>query len=124
MVKNQCSKPEIFLKCHQNLKNDGILDTCAPRQAQTSPRDTLEPMRLAAGRRHFVVLRPDGTVWAEGDNGAGECDVETWSNITSVAAGNVHPARNTGRSHTVGLRKDGTVVATGWNGDRQCDVDS
>ncbi|GAA4675917.1 hypothetical protein [Gordonia humi] len=77
---------------------------------------------LAAGRRHWVGLRTDGTVAAVGDGRAGECDVGGWTDVVAVAAGNVHTARNTGRSHTVGLRSDGTVVATGWNGDGQCDV--
>ena len=77
---------------------------------------------LAAGRRHSVGLRRDGTVVAVGDWSAGECDVGTWTDVVAVAAGNVHAAANTGRSHTVGLRSDGTVLATGWNGDDQCDV--
>ncbi|MCM3021705.1 chromosome condensation regulator, partial [Priestia megaterium] len=77
---------------------------------------------LAAGRRHSVALRRDGTVVAVGATAAGECRVEQWDDVVAVAAGNVHTARNTGRSHTVGLRSDGTVLATGWNGDGQCDV--
>ncbi len=78
---------------------------------------------LGAGRRHSVLRRPDGSVVACGNTAAGECDVRAWTGIVSVAAGNVHAARNTGRSHTVALRSDGTVVATGWNGDGQLDVD-
>ena len=34
----------------------------------------------------------------------GQCDVETWSDIVTIAAG---------KYHTVGVRKDGTVVAAG-----------
>ena len=77
---------------------------------------------LAAGRRHSVSCRRDGTVLAVGNNAAGECRVGQWEDVTAVAAGNVHTANNTGKSHTVGLRSDGTVLATGWNGDGQCDV--
>ena len=77
---------------------------------------------LAAGRRHSVGRRWDGTVLAVGNNAAGECRVGRWEDVVAVAAGNVHTAANTGRSHTVGLRSDGTVLATGWNGDGQCDV--
>src|SRR5690349_8884312 len=77
---------------------------------------------LAAGRRHSVGRRSDGTVVAVGNNAAGECRVGRWTAVVTVAAGNVHTAPNTGRSHTVGLRSDGTVLATGWNGDGQCDV--
>ncbi|MGP9681775.1 hypothetical protein [Brachybacterium sp. AOP3-A1-3] len=77
---------------------------------------------IAAGRRHSLACRTDGTVLATGSNLAGECDVADWTEVVAVAAGNVHTARNTGRSHTVGLRADGTVVATGWNGSGQTDV--
>jgi alpha-tubulin suppressor-like RCC1 family protein len=77
---------------------------------------------LAAGRRHSVGRRRDGTVVAVGNDAAGECRVGRWEDVVAVAAGNVHTAANTGRSHTVGLRSDGTVLATGWNGDGQCDV--
>ena len=66
---------------------------------------------LAAGRRHSVGRRWDGTVVAVGNNAAGECRVGRWEDVVAVAAGNVHTAANTGRSHTVGLRSDGTVLA-------------
>lgn len=68
---------------------------------------------LAAGRRHTVGLKPDGTVIAAGDNTCGQCGVDGWREIVSVAAASVHVARNTGNAHTVGLRADGTVVAAG-----------
>src|SRR6202000_39325 len=66
---------------------------------------------LAAGRRHSVGCRRDGTVVAVGSNAAGECRVGRWEDVVAVAAGNVHIANNTGKSHTVGLRSDGTVLA-------------
>jgi len=72
---------------------------------------------LAAGKRHSVGRRWDGTVVAVGNNAVGECRVGRLEDVVAVAAGNVHTAANTGRSHTVGLRSDGTVLATGWNGD-------
>lgn len=81
-----------------------------------------EAPAIAAGRRHSIGRRSDGTVVAVGNNAAGECRVGLWGDIVAVAAGNVHTANNTGRSHTVGLRSDGTVVATGWNDDGQCNV--
>ena len=70
---------------------------------------------LAGGFDHTVGLCNDGTVVATGDNGLGQCSVDSWSDIVAVAAG---------AYHTVGLRSDGTVVATGRNNDGQCDVDS
>ena len=49
-------------------------------------------------------LKSDGTVVAVGDNGYGQLNVGSWSNIVQVAAGDYH---------TVGLKSDGTVVAVG-----------
>jgi len=51
---------------------------------------------------------------ASGDIQYGQCQVETWSHITNVAAG---------ERHTVGLKEDGTVIATGDNEANQCAVD-
>lgn len=70
-------------------------------------------VKVAAGggyeRRsgHTVVLKSDGTVIAAGDNSYGQCDVEEWSDIVDIAAGDWH---------TVGLKKDGTVVIAGEAG--------
>jgi hypothetical protein len=69
---------------------------------------------IAAGGRHTVGIRPDGTVIATGNNDDGQCNVDGWTTITQVAAG---------FSHTVGLEEDGTVVATGNNDDGQCNVE-
>ena len=70
---------------------------------------------LAGGFDHTVGLCNDGTVVATGDNGLGQCSVDSWSDIVAVAAG---------AYHAVGLHSDGTVVATGLNDYGQCDVDS
>jgi len=63
------------------------------------PKDT-----IAAGRRHTVGLRSDGTVTAVGDNKNGQCNVSGWCDIVSIAAG---------CAHTVGLKSDGMLVAVG-----------
>jgi uncharacterized repeat protein (TIGR02543 family) len=68
---------------------------------------------IAAGGRHTVGIRPDGTVVATGNNDDGQCNVNGWTDILHVAAG---------FSHTVGLEDGGTVVATGNNDDGQCNV--
>jgi len=68
---------------------------------------------IAAGGRHTVGIRPDGTVVAKGNNDDGQCNVDDWTDILHVAAG---------FSHTVGLEEGGTVVATGNNDDGQCNV--
>jgi hypothetical protein len=53
---------------------------------------------------HTVGVKSDGTVVAVGDNRYGQCDVENWTEIIQVAAGN---------THTVGLKSGGMVVAEG-----------
>lgn len=119
---------------------------------------------VATGRKHTVGLKMDGSVVAtefakeyvfEGTRlpnyYAGQCDVNTWSDIKAIAAGSLHTVglkkdgsvvaagyldepecnvgswRNiviiaAGSSHTVGLKKDGTVVATGANKEGECNV--
>ncbi len=78
---------------------------------------------IAAGTRHTIGLRSDGTVVATKYTGNqeyyhGQCKVSGWMDIVAIAAG---------CSHTVGLKSDGTVVATKYTGDQkiydgQCDV--
>ena len=67
---------------------------------------------IAAGCRHSVGRRIDGTLLTAGSAAAGECSVGDWSEVVAVAVavGNVHAFSNTGKSHTLGLRADGTVV--------------
>ncbi len=62
-----------------------------------------------------VGLKEDGTVVAVGDNGYGQLDVSSWTNIKAIAAGT---------SYTVGLKEDGTVVAVGKNSYGQLNVSS
>lgn len=74
---------------------------------------------IAAGYRHSVGLREDGTVVAVGDNSSRQCEVDDWTDIIQIAAGT---------SHTVGLKSDGTVVSTqippSQPDDGQCNVDT
>jgi hypothetical protein len=67
----------------------------------------------AAGERHTVGLKSDGTLVAVGDNSLGQRNVDGWTSIIQVAAGN---------SHTVGLKSDGTMIAVGDNSYGQCNV--
>jgi alpha-tubulin suppressor-like RCC1 family protein len=69
--------------------------------------------QVAAGHRHTVGLKSDGTLVAVGDNSDEQCDVGGWANIDQV---------NAGFDHTVGLKSDDTVVAVGSNKFEQCDV--
>lgn len=70
---------------------------------------------IAAGYRHTVGVKSDGTVVAVGDNSGGQCNVSGWTDIVAVAVGD---------KHTVGLKSDGTVVAVGDNSGGQCNVSS
>lgn len=70
---------------------------------------------LAAGSRHTLFLRNDGSAAACGDNSKGQCDVGSWQDIVQICAG---------AEHSLGLRSDGTVLAVGSNEHGQCDVSS
>ena len=85
----------------------------AAKAALREARDSRKTGYIAAGKAHIVVLFRDGHVEAAGENGAGQCDVSGFSNVTAVAAGS---------AHTLGLRADGTVTAAGNNAYGQCAV--
>lgn len=55
------------------------------------------------GKGHTVGLRRDGHVVAVGDNDYGQCNVDDWTEIIAISAGDWH---------TVGLKRDGTVIST------------
>lgn len=59
--------------------------------------------RIAAGCRHSIGRRIDGTLLTAGSAVAGECSVGDWSEVVAVAVGNVHAFSNTGKSHPLGL---------------------
>lgn len=58
---------------------------------------------IATGATHSVALKPDGTVVAFGDNSAGQCNVEHWTDIIAISAA---------QKLTIGLKADGMVVTT------------
>lgn len=60
--------------------------------------------RLSASSKTVLILNENGTVSCRGDNESGQCNVNQWSDIIKVSAG---------ENHSVGLRKNGTVVAAG-----------
>ena len=70
--------------------------------------------QVCAGRLHTVAMKTDGTVLAAGDNAYGQCDVDQWTDVVTIAAG---------KYHTVGVRSDGTVLAAGDNAYGQCEID-
>ena len=58
---------------------------------------------IAAGNKHIVALREDGTVSATGDNQYGQCNVSDWKDVIAISARDYE---------TVGLKADGTVLTT------------
>lgn len=72
-------------------------------------------IQFCQGFCHMVFLRPDGTVRAVGANFDGRCDVQDWTGIQAIAAG---------QHYTVGLCTDGTVKAVGRNDSDVCNVQS
>jgi len=68
---------------------------------------------ISAGLSHSVGLHNNGTVIATGDNSAGQCNIQSWTDVVSISAGALH---------TVGLRRDGTVLAVGSNEAGKWDV--
>ncbi|SFR59888.1 Regulator of chromosome condensation (RCC1) repeat-containing protein [Pseudobutyrivibrio sp. NOR37] len=67
------------------------------------------------GKGHTVGLTKEGKVVAVGDNSYGQCDVEDWSDIVRVSAGDWY---------TIGVKSDGTVLITGENKPRMKYINS
>ena len=70
-------------------------------------------VQVAAGEKHTVLLRSDGSVVACGLNNYGQCHPPCIHPYVQVAAG---------RYHTVLLGSDGSAVACGKNDCGQCDL--
>ena len=68
---------------------------------------------LSAGYYCTVGLKTDGSVVAKGIDSDDQHDLNEWSNIIAVSAGD---------DHIVGLKADGSVVAIGKNSNGQCNV--
>ena len=78
--------------------------------------------RLAAGEGQVVVIRPDGTLWAWGDNRLGQVGIhdeqtDYVNRPALVDAGQHWYAVAAGSRHCLALRRDGTLWAWGPNND-------
>jgi alpha-tubulin suppressor-like RCC1 family protein len=60
--------------------------------------------QVVLGESHVAGLRADGTVIAVGRNYAGQCEVEEWTDIVKLAAGN---------TCTIGIDKEGNLFIAG-----------
>ncbi len=85
------------------LKKDGTVEST---HYDTYGWDDI--VSISAGSNHILGLKSDGTVVAAGQNFNGECEVEEWTDIVAISAGNV----------SVGLKSDGTVLIAGEGNNR------
>lgn len=82
--------------------------------------DVISVASLAAGRLHTMIVKPDGTLWATGNNGSGQLGLGDQTNrlsftrVTSMGTSVATVAA--GATHTMVVKKDGTLWATGYNG--------
>lgn len=74
----------------------------------------LFPQRKKAKRGKIIaIIAAICVVVAVGGNDYGQCNVNGWTGIVAISAGNWH---------TVVLKENGTVVAVGDNPDDRCNV--
>lgn len=75
---------------------------------------------VVAGDNYFVVLKTDGSLWAWGDNRAGQLGDGTKSyRQNPVKVMDDVRQVSVGRQHTMAIRNDGSLWAWGDNGDGQ-----
>lgn len=77
---------------------------------------------LAAGGRHSLVLKPDGTVWSWGDDSYGQLGwgtVPSTQSLPGQAGISGVKAIAAGDSHSLALKSDATVWGWGFNGNGQ-----
>lgn len=91
------------------FKEDGTVVATGGREEDQSRlvayyvRDDGNTIDRQTYRGVTVILKSDGTVTAEGDNSAGRCNVQGWSNVIKIYAL---------EKRTLGLRADGRVYDT------------
>jgi alpha-tubulin suppressor-like RCC1 family protein len=100
------------------LGNGAMADSHFPTPVQVSSLSEIKA--IAAGDRHCLALKDDGTVWTWGSNWYGQLgdgtkrhspssiQVNGLSDVTAIAAG---------LGHSLALKNDGTVWAWGYNDD-------
>ena len=103
MYQRECSEKE---KMKEKLKQ---------KEEPYQQAEQMMKKEMLLQRESSDIKEKGGRVVAIGNNDYGQCDVEDWTGIISIACGGLH---------TVGLMKDSTVVATGNNVYGQCDVEN
>ena len=100
------------------LGNGTTADSSNPVQVSTSTGALTGVIAIAAGYRHSLALKSDGTVWAWGFNGFGQLgDGTTTASHNAVQASLLTGASacSVGFSHSLVLKSDETVWALGYN---------
>lgn len=90
------------------LRQDGRVDAAGRSGAwNTGTRDVTgwtDVVKVAAGARHLLGLRADGTVYYAGDDASHARRVAQWTNVTDIDAGN---------GYSIALMADGSVAMAG-----------
>ncbi|MCL2513563.1 MAG: bacterial Ig-like domain-containing protein, partial [Oscillospiraceae bacterium] len=91
------------------------------RNAPVQVKNLTDAVAVAAGTRHSIALKSDGTVWAWGDNGCGQLGDGLWThNRTLVQVKNLTGVKSiaAGNGYSLALKNDGTIWSWGggWSG--------
>ena len=78
--------------------------------------DVRDFVEVAAGGRHSLARRSDGSVVGWGSNDSGQL------NVPALPPGLTYVEVAAGAAHTLALRSDGSVVAWGSNSHGECNV--
>lgn len=90
-------------RCDKDLLTGRVIERKPEEEKCCQVQSWCNIIDIAAGMRHSVGLKSDGTVVAVGNPADGALDVTEWKDIVSITAGN---------DFTAGLKLDGTVVST------------
>lgn len=113
-------KSKDFAKTYDSVSsfNQGTLSNLSAMSSGSLSLKELSKPIVAAGMNHTVLARPDGSVWAWGENSGGQlgdnstinrnipAKVQGLSNVKAVGGG---------WKHSIALKNDGTVWAWGDN---------
>jgi hypothetical protein len=101
----------------------GDSEASAPSDAvSVADRNQARTTPAAAGRRHSLVVMTDGTIFAWGQNTAGQLgDGTTTANLDGVRVSNLSDVMSVaaGENHSLAVLDDGSVWGWGANGDGQ-----
>ncbi|MCP4757483.1 MAG: CxxxxCH/CxxCH domain-containing protein, partial [Proteobacteria bacterium] len=135
---NQDNCPSVANSDQADSDDDGLGDLCdnCPNDANPDQKDTndngvgnvcdpspLTEPKIAGGKNHSLALKPDGTVWAWGDDTYGQLGddaaIAQQNSPVQVASlsGNVIVKIAAGYNHSLALEDNGTVWS--WGSDDQ-----